>query len=61
MKDHWEGPLATKSPGCQPPWLSHVGACWKGTQTAAEVKDDRRAESRFAINMGWHATRRRWL
>src|SRR6218665_1008159 len=35
-------------------WGGHAG---KVSQTAAEAKDDRRAESRFAINMGRHATR----
>lgn len=33
------------------------GHAGKVSQTAAEAKDDRRAESRFAINMGRHATR----
>src|SRR6218665_240659 len=34
----------------------HTG---KVSQTAAEAKDDRRAESRFAINMGRHAHKSR--
>src|SRR6218665_2523909 len=33
------------------------GDAGKVSQTAAEAKDDRRAESRFAVNMGRHATR----
>src|SRR6218665_54565 len=36
----------------------HVwGHAGKASQTAAEAKDDPRAENRFAINMGRHATR----
>ena len=50
--------LATQFPRSQPlgyhVWGGHAG---KVSQTAAEAKDDRRAESRYAINMGRHATR----
>jgi len=52
-KDRWP----PNSPDLNPLTITCGGHAGKVSQTAAEAKDDRRAESRFAINMGRHATR----
>ena len=53
-KDRWPPNFPDLNPLDYHVWGGHAG---KVSQTAAEAKDNRRAESRFAINMGQHATR----
>src|SRR6218665_1829341 len=52
-KDRWP----PNSPDLNPLDYHVWGHAGKVSPTAAEAKDDRQAESRFAINMGRHATR----
>src|SRR6218665_2066818 len=52
-KDRWP----PNSPDLNPLYYHVWTPCWKGITNCSQTKDDHQAESRFAINMGRHATR----